>query len=105
MKTAENFNILVIGRQPEILTKVLELINKNNSYFAEGTLTDDDAITMFNTGQFNLVLLCQGIDTSSDKKLRHIFNSRNPRIKIIQHFGGGSGLLFNELQAAFDEKT
>jgi hypothetical protein len=105
MTKDEIFNILVIGRQPEILAKVLELINRNSAYFAEGALTDDDALTRFNSGNFNLVLLCQGIDPSSDKKLRHIFNSRNPKIKIIQHFGGGSGLLFNELQAALDEKT
>jgi hypothetical protein len=103
MKTAENFNILVIGRQPEILAKVLELINKNTTYNAEGALNDDDAINFFNSGKFNLVLLCQGIGPSSDKKLRHLFNSKDPSIKIIQHYGGGSGLLYNELQAAFEQ--
>ena len=105
MTTISNVHILVIGRQPEILTKVLELINKNTSYNAKGAITDDEAVNLFNTGKFNLVLLCQGIDPTSDKKLRHVFNSKNPSIKIIQHFGGGSGLLYNEIQAVLEEGT
>ncbi|MDR3610854.1 MAG: hypothetical protein P4L27_09850 [Ignavibacteriaceae bacterium] len=95
-------NILVVGRHPEILNKVLELIHKNTPYIAAGTLTDDEAVKLFNKLKFDLVLFCQGIDPSSDKKLRHIFNSGNPGIKIIQHFGGGSGLLYNELRAALE---
>jgi hypothetical protein len=97
-------NILVIGRNPEILNKVLELINKNTPYVSVGALSDEEAINLFSTEKFDLILLCQGIDPSSDKKLRHIFNSGNPSIKIIQHFGGGSGLLYNELRNAIEGK-
>jgi hypothetical protein len=104
MELPANVNILVVGRNPEILNKVLELIDKNTPYTAAGALTDDEAINLFSTEIFNIILLCQGIEPSADKKLRHIFNSGNPGIKIIQHFGGGSGLLYNELRAAIEGK-
>jgi hypothetical protein len=34
--------------------------------------------------------------------MRSVFLLQDPAIKIIQHFGGGSGLLASEIQAALD---
>jgi DNA-binding NarL/FixJ family response regulator len=97
--------ILVIGRHPQILETVLRLINQNESWNAVGALTDEEAIELFHKHSFELVLLGGGIEESSEKKLRSLFNFQDPRITIIQHFGGGSGLLSNEIMEALDNKA
>jgi hypothetical protein len=97
-----NTKILVIGRQIEILNKVVELINKNTDYSAAGAFTDEEAVRLFKTGIFGLIIFGGGIEPESDKKLRNLFISENPAVKIIQHFGGGSGLLYNEIRVAME---
>lgn len=94
--------ILVIGRETDILQTVLRLINKNDNWNATGTGEDEIAIELFHQHPYDLVLLGGGIEVDSEIKLRKIFTLQNPAIKIIQHWGGGSGLLENEIRAALE---
>lgn len=50
-----------------------------------------------------MVILGGGIEPESELKLRRIFSILKPAVKIIQHWGGGSGLLSNEIRSALDE--
>ncbi len=92
--------ILVIGRNPEIVQTVVRLINNNPAWNATHALTDEEAIRHFETQSFNLVLFGGGIEPESDQYLREAFTSRRPEITIIQHYGGGSGLLATEINMA-----
>jgi hypothetical protein len=44
--------------------------------------------------------MTNGIDPTIDASLREEFLSRRPGIRILQHYGGGSGLLFGEIAQA-----
>jgi hypothetical protein len=101
----DKIEILVIGRHPQIMETVLRLINQNENWSAVGTLTDEDAIEKFHLHSFQLVLLSSGIEEASEKKLRSLFTFQDPGIIIIQHYGGGSGLLSNEIIEALDKKA
>ena len=92
--------ILAIGRNEEILQIVLRLINKNEQWNATGALTDEEAMAIFDKLQPRIVLLSNGIDEVCEIKLRKYFSSKNPDTIIIQHYGGGSGLLSNEILQA-----
>ncbi|HVM88285.1 MAG TPA: hypothetical protein VMT76_08850 [Puia sp.] len=92
--------ILVICKHEEILQTILRLVNNNQSREGIGTSVDEKAIELFHQHAFDLVLLGSGLSDESETKLRKIFTHQNPEIKIIQHFGGGSGLLSNEIEAA-----
>jgi hypothetical protein len=96
----DKIQILVIGRNPEIVQTVVRLINNNPAWNATFALTDEVAIKYFEAQPFNLVLLGGGIEPESDNLLRHEFTARNPNITIIQHYGGGSGLLATEINMA-----
>lgn len=66
-----------------------------------GALTDEQAIEKFQSQEFELVLFGGGVDENSENELRIIFETVNPKIKMVRHYGGGSGLLFNEITEAF----
>jgi hypothetical protein len=95
-------NILVIGRHTEILEVILRLINGEPNWHAVGALADDKAIALFNEQLFDIVLIGGGVNDESIGTLTNRFKAKNPLIKIIKHYGGGSGLLFNEIQEALN---
>jgi len=92
--------ILVVCRHEGILQTIVRLINNNPDWHAIGAVTDDEAITAFDAQAFKLVLLGSGIKKESDEKLRSYFTSKQPGIVIVQHYGGGSGLLSAEIYEA-----
>lgn len=92
--------ILVIGRHEEILQTVLRLINKNEDWEAKGSLEDSEAIRLFDQFNFDIVLLSSGISENCEDVLCNYFRDKKPGIIIIQHYGGGSGLLSNEILQA-----
>lgn len=93
----EKIQILVIGRNEQILATVERLINNNPKWQATTCLTDEGAISACNKQHFELVLLGGGIDDNSNNYLREQLDAIQPGIKIIQHYGGGSGLLATEI--------
>src|SRR5580704_14951695 len=95
-------NILVIGRDPEILKVVLRLLNeyKEANYHAVGSTDTDFARSLFADTDIDLVLITNGIDATLDASLREEFLIRRPGVRILQHFGGGRGLLFGEIAEA-----
>ena len=97
-----SLNILVIGKDPEILKVVLRLLNdyQQAHYHAVGSTDPDQARELFAGGDIGLVLMTNGIDATLDASLRQAFLSRKPNTRILQHYGGGSGLLFAEIAQA-----
>jgi hypothetical protein len=93
----EKTEILVVCRHEGILQTILRLINNNPAWNATGAVTDDDALAAFASQHFKLVLMGSGIEKDSDDKLRAAFTEQSPGIAIVQHYGGGSGLLAAEI--------
>jgi DNA-binding response OmpR family regulator len=99
---AHPVNILVVGKDPEILKVVLRLLNDHQpaTYHAVGSTDPDQARSLFADTDIDLVLITNGIDATLDASLREEFMGRRPHVRILQHFGGGSGLLFAEVAQA-----
>jgi hypothetical protein len=102
MNILPSLNILVIGKDPEILKVVLRLLNEYQQagYHAVGSTDPDQARSLFADTETDLVLITNGIDPTLDASLREEFLTRRPGVRILQHFGGGSGLLFGEIAEA-----
>jgi len=102
----QKIQILVICSHQEILQTILRLINQNEKWQATGVSDSMKAEEIYEDEVFNLVLMGSGISGDAEKKMINKFREQRPGIKVIQHFGGGSGLLFNEIEAALtDEKN
>ncbi|MDR7369927.1 hypothetical protein [Flavobacterium aquidurense] len=96
--------ILYIGRHEDILQTVVRLINKEDDWFGIGAYTNAEAMALFDVHNFDIVLLGCGIEPESESYLISYFNVNRPETKIVQHFGGGSGLLKNEILHALSGK-
>jgi hypothetical protein len=97
MKTTK---ILYIGRHSEIMEIVVRLINANENWEGIGAVTDEEAMRIFQKENIDIILLGSGIDEESEAMLDAFFRKVNSKIKIIQHYGGGSGLLKSEILLA-----
>ena len=96
--------ILVIGRNDEILKILDRLINKNENWQGYIANNDEKAIELFQQYSIDLVLLSSGIPEESEQKLRKLFSIQDANVSIVQHYGGGSGLLENEILEALSAK-
>ena len=96
----KKIKILTIGRNAEIAAVLLRLINSNQAWEGMLALNDEEAKKLFAENSIDLVLLGSGIEEESERILRKFFTTLKPGIIILQHFGGGSGLLKNEINEA-----
>jgi DNA-binding NtrC family response regulator len=93
-------NILVVGRHAQIMETVLRLLHSQSGWKAKGALTDLEAHRLFEQEDFNLVLIGGGVEAMEEEALKSYFLAQRPTLKVIRHYGGGSGLLFNEVLEA-----
>ncbi|TDE04835.1 hypothetical protein [Flavobacterium sandaracinum] len=98
----ETIHILYIGRHLEILETVIRLINANENWNGVGVMNDEEAKDVFLRKDFSLVLLGSGIQEESETELCAFFKNIYPNISIVQHYGGGSGLLKSEILLALE---
>jgi len=89
--------ILVVCAHPEILKTMLRLINSNPDWKAVGATNYEEA---WNSQTYRVVLLGSGLPDKESETIRDFFSKRSPRVPVIQHYGGGSGLLFGEIYQA-----
>jgi len=92
--------ILYIGRDAEITTVMERLLNARPEWKGICVCTDEEAVALCEKQNFDLVLLGNGISPECEKLLRTKLTALQPGLKIIQHYGGGSGLLYGEIMSA-----
>jgi len=96
--------ILYIGRDAEITMVMQRLLNARNEWMGLTACADDEAIAICKKQHLDLVLLGNGIDQKSENYLREQLIALSPGLKIIQHYGGGSGLLYGEIMTTINGK-
>lgn len=95
-------NILAVGLNAEIMTVVDRLINGHEKWKGTTVCTIEEAVDAFNAKQYHILLLCAGITEEQASQLKNTLAGLSPATIVIRHFGGGSGLLENEILAALD---
>ena len=96
MKNKEQ--VLVLSADPEISSVIMRLIGDFEGY--EGTLCQSvDTLSEILSGRdFHILLIGAGFVASEEEEMTRVVGSRFPGIRKINHYGGGSGLLYAELQ-------
>jgi hypothetical protein len=97
--------ILYIGRNPEINPVMLRLLNAHEGWTGFVADSPESAHQLFQEHRVDVVLLGNGLSKAEEQALRVAFTTQQPTISIVEHYGGGSGLLENEIRQALDTKA
>jgi DNA-binding NtrC family response regulator len=92
--------ILVVCANTDILKVILRLTNANENWEAIGTSSFQEAIDALPSDKFDLLLIGSGLTEAEEQALIAYVKSDMPDVRIIQHYGGGSGLLSAEIYQA-----
>lgn len=92
--------ILIIGTHADIVKTIVRLINNREDWNGTGVLSAAEAISAFEATPFKVVLFGGGITEQEEQELTAKFTTRHASVICIRHYGGGSGLLYGEIQQA-----
>ena len=96
--------ILAVGRDEAILQVVQRLINSHENWIATIVSTDEQALAAFEQKRFPIVLVSAGVTEEEEEALNQSLSLLDPSVTVIRHYGGGSGLLENEVRAILDRR-
>jgi PleD family two-component response regulator len=91
----QKIQILVVGKHPDIMQTILRLINNKPEWNGTIAFTAAEALAYSSTITFDIVLLCAGLETFEAEQIKAHF-----KVPVVQHYGGGSGLLYAEVYQA-----
>lgn len=92
---------LVIGKNQEILETLQRIISNNEGWQAEILNNEALCYDYLKENKVDIVLLSSGLDEQFEKELKVFCEKADQDIKVIDHYGGGSGLLKNEVYSLF----
>lgn len=87
--------IMVICTNIGILQTIIRLINQNDTWNGVAANSFDAALLLAKHDRFDLILLGAGLDQEEEDQLIKVLGEKSACIK---HYGGGSGLLYSEIQ-------
>jgi hypothetical protein len=90
-------NILVIGREPAILEVIERLINAHEHWHATVVSTLEGAVHAMDEKRYSIAFVSAGVSAEEEKIIRERLVGIDRDIVVSRHFGGGSGLLENEI--------
>ncbi|MFZ4929527.1 hypothetical protein [Chryseobacterium sp. Mn2064] len=98
MKT---LHFLVIGKNQEILEVLKRIIENNEGWTAEIQSDENFCYTYLKENEVDIVLLSSGLEDEFEKNIKVFCENLDKNVKVIDHYGGGSGLLKNEVYSLF----
>ncbi|MDQ1096812.1 MULTISPECIES: pirin family protein [Chryseobacterium] len=99
----KSLNFLVIGKDQVILDTLKRIIEKNEGWKAvliNNESLSRDAIRSYHS---DIVLLSSGLQDAFEQEIKVFCGELDQNIKVIEHYGGGSGLLLSEVEECFSE--
>ena len=102
MRTTTTLEILVVGREKAIPEVVERLINSHEGWKATIATTEEVAVKAVTEQHFPIVLVCGGFPAAEEEALRQRLIGEDT--VVIRHYGGGSGLLENEILTILQQR-
>ncbi|MBD3906101.1 hypothetical protein NAL32_19300 [Chryseobacterium sp. Ch-15] len=97
----ESLHFLVIGKNQQILETLKRIIENNEGWKAEIQTEENICYEYVKENQVDIVLLSSGLDEKFENDIKVFCSTLDKDIKVIDHYGGGSGLLKNEVYTLF----
>ncbi|ATN05930.1 hypothetical protein CRN76_11230 [Chryseobacterium indologenes] len=94
-------HFLVIGKNQEILDVLKRVIENNEGWTANVQTDENFCYKYIRQNKVDIVLLSSGLEDEFEKEIKIFCNGLDKEVKVIDHYGGGSGLLKNEVYSLF----
>ncbi len=94
-------HFLVIGKNQEILDTLKRIIDNNEGWKAEIRSDENTCYDYIRKNQVDIVLLSSGLEDQFEREIKTFCENLGKEVKVIDHYGGGSGLLKNEVYSLF----
>lgn len=102
MKNESSLKILAVGNNEAIMNVLERLINSHSGWTGTIALSVPEAQEKMRQQSFDALLICVGVSPEEEQTLQEYISKAGAATKIIRHYGGGSGLLENEIRTAFE---
>ena len=99
--TMKTLHFLVIGKNQEILEVLKRIIENNEGWTAEIQSDENFCYGYIEENEVDIVLLSSGLEDEFEKNIKVFCENLDKNVKVIDHYGGGSGLLKNEVYSLF----
>ncbi|GEN75383.1 pirin family protein [Chryseobacterium hagamense] len=99
----KKLNFVVIGKNQEILDTLKRIIEKNEGWSAEIFSDESQSRDFITRHEADIVLLSSGLEDRFEKEIKTFCENLDPKVNVIEHYGGGSGLLRSEVEELFAE--
>lgn len=94
--------ILIVGTNESIMKTIARLIDSNVEWLATIAFSVDEAVKICLAKEFRLALIGAGLASIEEVSLKNNLEELRPKMPIIKHYGGGSGLLYAEIYQGLD---
>ncbi|WP_294296493.1 hypothetical protein [uncultured Chryseobacterium sp.] len=94
-------HFLVIGKNQEILDVLKRIIENNEGWKAEIRSDENTCYRYIEENRVDIVLLSSGLEEEFEQEIKVFCENLDKDVKVIDHYGGGSGLLKNEVYTLF----
>lgn len=94
-------NFLVIGKNQEILETLKRIIENNEGWNAIIESNENVCEDYINNNEVDIVLLSSGLNEKFETEIKVFCQNLDKDVKVIDHYGGGSGLLKSEVYTFF----
>lgn len=96
--------VLIVGKNEAIVLLLQRLVNKFKGLHPVIAFSAEAAVDIIQCQRIGLVILSSGLSEDCEKNIKENALVFSQGIKIITHFGGGSGLLKCEISEAFGKE-
>jgi len=90
--------ILAVGTHPEVMPVIERLIRSQEGWEPVVARCASEAMTALASGEYvDVLLVGAGLSPEEEAQLQTAAGAQNPKVPVVAHYGGGSGLLFAEI--------
>lgn len=89
--------VLIVGKNESIVLLLKRLVNGFEGLQAKEAFCEQSALDIVKCGETRLIIISSGLSEETENRIKENALVKNQGIKIISHFGGGSGLLKSEI--------
>jgi hypothetical protein len=90
--------ILAVGTHPEVMPVIDRLIRSQEGWEPVVACCADDALNVLASDEcIDVLLVGAGLSPDEEVQLNAAAGARTPKVPVVAHYGGGSGLLFAEI--------